>query len=276
MKKIAYMILILAFLSCRTGLKLVSDSYYLQEDRKTKVKTKIPLKSFALNGFDIYVFNICEKLQVDDPKDRFCECPSDFYNSELSSNMKKVEELYLLKHKKTDLIIYLTTFSHKYISQHSGFLNDPKFYENNIVLDQIEFAYIGKIDDIENVIHFPSHNDSEDIILHYDPQVFSKELLFTKANVATAENNYTIFKPISLDKVFKQQFSYHKRDYSISYYHGSNNMESVNPKVVDTLKLFVKKDKVELSFSFNNFDKDYKMSKKRIKYLPNFYLIQEN
>ena len=276
MKKTIYLAILLIIVSCRTGLDLVTDGYYLKKNKKTKLLEGIPLKSFALNGFDTYVFNICEKVKSDKPEERFCECPTDFYQKSSSLNMRKVEELYLLKHKKTSLVIYLTTFSHKYIRQHSGFLNDPKFYENNIVLDQIESAYLGQIDEDGGVIHFPSHNGSEDIILHFNPQILHKELVFTKANVATAENNYTIYEPIPLGEVFNQPFSYKKKDYSISYYHGSNQMERVNPKIVDTLRLLVKKKKVELSFSFNNFNRDYKIAQKRIKYLPNFYLIQEN
>ncbi len=276
MKKLKYIILALVLISCRTGLDLVEDSYYYHVDKTTKHKAKIPLKTYGLNGFDTYVFNICEKLKPKKIEQRFCECPEDFYDINLEKDLQKVEELYLLKHKKTDIVIYLTTRSHKYIRKDGGFLNDRRYYENNIVLDQIEMVYVGRFDDISNVIHFPSFDDKKDIILHFEPLVFPKELLFINANIATAENDYSIVEPISLIDLFNQPFSYKKRDYSFSYYHGNNDMSSVKPKKVDSVKLFAKNGKIEFAFSFENLDKDYKMSQKRIKYLPNFYLIQEN
>jgi len=274
MKKLAYLTVLVLLISCRTGLDLVGSNYYVEEEKGKR--TKIPLKSYSLSSFDTYVFNICEKLDISLSEQRFCECPENFYDLQDIDNIIKVEELYLLKHKTTDLVIYLTTFSHKNIRESEGFLNDSLYYKNNIVLDQLETAYIGKLDEKSGIIHFPSLNKEKDMILHYEQEQYPKRLLFIRANIATAENDYSITQPFSLSEVFGQPFLYKKKNYSLNYYHGKNNMGSIDPKRVDSIKLFMKKGKFELAFSFDNFNKDYKMAQKRIRYLPNFYLIQEN
>lgn len=269
------LLIIISMNSCKTGLDLVEqkDLDLIKEEYK---------KTFKFEEFDTYVFNICEKFEKFDKENRFCDCKENFYNIGLENHLKKVEELYLLKHINTDLVIYLTTFSHKYIHEDgTGFLNNPKHYNHNIVLDQLEYAYIGRMDESNNIIHFPSHNKEKDIILEFDPNYYPQKLFFNHANIATAENNYDISQPISLDTLFKQDIEYLKKKYQMNYYHGSNKMDTVNKKKVNEIKLISNEGKVEVVFGFKNFIRDgskryYKMAAKRIKYHPNFYLIQNN
>lgn len=262
MKKISILIVISFLTFSCSSLKPIA---------KKELEEYKNAKKFNKNDFKIYVFNMCEKYSKDVKNtERFCECPDDFYDVAKQDQIKKIEELYLLMHRKTDLVLYFTTKSHKYIYEDlKGFLNDPNIYKDNIALEQIEGIYIGRYDINNHLIHFPSYKDRNDIILHFDENEYPKQILFKKANVATAENDYDISEPIILDSVFKEKLTYKlKNDFSIKYY------KKQITKVVDKMFITSKKGKVNISFGFNDFDGFYKLNSKKIKYYPNYSLIQ--
>lgn len=255
--------------SCASGL------YTVNEIDLNKIKNKIELN---LSDFDIYTYNICEDTKSDSTSARFCNCVDDFYVKQDSSTVKKVEEVYMLIDRKSDMVIYLTTFSHKYIKLKKGFLNDKEHYNNQVVLDQIEYIYIGKRNETAGWIHFPSENKAKDIIIHYEKNKYPKEILLTDANIATAENKYSIDEKFSLDSVFKDPIRYKmKPEYQLVFY---KNNQSIGKKGV--LKKFVEKifivsegNKVCLVFSNQKKTFFYKMTEKRIRYRPNFFLIDK-
>lgn len=250
--------------SCRSGLDL-GDSFSFDK-----------VKSYKIKDFDIYVYNICEKIGKEVNNDRFYNCQDNFYDLAMKDSIRKVEEVYLLKHKKSNLILYLTSFSHKYIVKNSGFLNDRKCYENKIVLNQIEYVYIGTIDDSAKTIHFPSYNKKEDIILELNNNLFPRKIALCNAYIATSDNNYDISESIDLNKVFKDSIVYKKNNnFLFDYYHSNEVSESKIKKQVSEIKIVSTKGKVDMIFSFKNFRKQYKISNKRIKYRPNFVLIEE-
>jgi uncharacterized protein (DUF488 family) len=236
------------------------------------------VKRFNISDFKTYVFNICEKYgeEIESSK-RFCECPDGFYDVAQEQKIRKVEELYLLSHRNTDLVLYLTTTSHKYIYRKAdGFLNDPKKFKNNIVLNEIESIYIGRKDTIAGFIHFPSYKDSNDIILHFDEEKFKEKIHLTSANLATSENDYDISEEISLDSLFSQELVYkYQENMTLKFY------KKVKSKRKDEIemelnRIFItsKKGKVDILLGFDSNENLYKYNKMKVKYHPNFSLIQ--
>jgi hypothetical protein len=262
MKKVAVLFMLTLFtFSCGS----------LQSMKKKELEEFKNVKKFNLNDFRVYVFNICEKYGKGvDKIERFCECPDDFYKVALQDQVMKVEELYLLMHRKTDLVLYLTTESHKYIRNDlTDFLNDPTIYKDNIALEEIESIFIGKYDLKNNLIHFPSYKDDKDIILHFDSDEYPKQILLNKANIATAENDYDIAETIPLTSTFKEKLKYKlESNYSIRYY---------NEKVtrnVDSIFIISEKGEVSVAFGFSDYPNFFKLTGSEVKYHPNFSLIQ--
>ncbi|MEM6687086.1 MAG: hypothetical protein AAF617_15000 [Bacteroidota bacterium] len=229
------------------------------------------LKKFDANDFRIYVFNLCEKYAKEvENIERFCKCPDDFYNVALKDSVKKIEELYLLLHRKTDLALYFTTESHKYIREDlTGFLNSPALHENKIALEKVESIYIGRHDDSNDLIHFPSYQDEKDIILHYTKDQSTGEIFFYQGNIATAENDYDIAEPILLDSVFNEKLIYKLApEYRIAYHNAEMTANA------DWIFIFSDRGKVGITFGFSNLDDFYKVESDRIRYHPNYSLIQ--
>lgn len=242
------------------------------KENKSYLKNEFSnVKKFNTNDFKIYVFNLCEvyKMKIDN-SERFCKCPEKFYDVAKTDSIKKIEELYLLKHRKTDLVLYLTTKSHKYISnKQKGFLNDRELYEDNIVLRDIESIYIGEYDDDSKIIHFPSFKDQNDIILRFEKYNYPDKIVLDQANIATAENNYDISSPIPLKSIFKEDLVYNNSSkYKITYTYKDTL------RLVDRIFITSKKGEVGLSFGFQNMEYFYEVNAKNIKFHPNYSLIQ--
>lgn len=270
MKKIILLLTITVLVvSCKSLRKIDENDY----NKYKKVK------KFSAADFKIYVFNICEKYGDNiDRASRFNECPDNFFEVAKQKKIKKVEELYLLIHQRTDLVIYFTTTFHVYVfKKQDGFLNDPAKFKNNIVLNEIENIYIGRIDSESGLIHFPSIKDKNDIIIHYDIEKSLNEIFLTKANIATAENDYDISEEIELDELFNQDLSYrYKENMSIKYFRNNpNKLKEPDSVLLDNIFITSKKGKVKTIFSFTNSENVYNIKKIKVKYHPNFSLIQE-
>lgn len=276
-KYVLFLISVIIYISCRSGLYKVSPNYI--HKIKNNEKLKVDVKSFSLEEFDTYVYNICELIGEEINNDRFCDCPEDFFQiAEEKEFIKKVEEVYLLKHKHTDLVFYLTTMSHKYIQPKSGFLNERKYYENKIVLDQIEYIYIGQFEENNNWIFFANPKNNKDIILHYNEHTFPKELEIITANIATSENKYEIYEPINLtDSVFKNPLIYKlNNNYNIDFYENKNRIRGAR-KETDSIHIISKKGEIEIVFTPKDTSKlGYKLTGKRIRYRPNYFLIPKS
>ncbi len=271
MKKEAVIILIILLnLSCSS----------LTTFKKSDLLEFKNIKRFNISDFKTYVFNICEKYgkEIDNSK-RFCECPDNFFDVAQEQQIRKVEELYLLIHRETDMVLYLTTTSHKYIyKKPDGFLNDPEKFKDNIVLNEIENIYIGRKDTISGLIHFPSFKDKNDIILHYDRSKFPESVLLTSGNLATAENDYDISEEIPLSDVFNQELIYkHNKRMSFKFYRKvKKTLKEEMAMEVDRLLITSKKGKVDVLFGFNNIETPFQYSKVSVRYHPNFSLIREH
>ena len=224
-------------------------------------------KRFDVNEFEIYVFNICEKYAPTvDPVERFCKCPDNFFDVAKQDSIRKIEEVYFLIHKTKDLVIYLTTNSHKYISKKQrGFLNDRTKYEDKINLNQIEFAYVGRIIRNENRIDFEHPGKKKGMKLQYSSTDYPNKLLIKSGHIATAENDYSITSPIQMDNVFYTELSYNNSTCDIVYF---RKEEQLN---VNTISFSKKKEKLNLIFRFqNNSETMYKMGTNRLRFRSSF------
>jgi hypothetical protein len=265
MRKIILLIVTLIILSsCGSGLYKTTQLNLGKEG--------VLLKAYKLDEFDIYTYNICENATNETNNERFSNCRENFYDIAENDSILKVEEVYLLRHRQEDVIIYLTTFSDKYIEHKKGFLNDRTIYENKIILNKVEYAYIGKIDTTLNWIHFPNQNNGQDIILHYDRNSFPESIDLIEANIATAENNYTTDEKINLDKVFRQSVDYKKRDYEVQFFEKKIGRSlSYLPKC---LNIISRQGKVEVVFGCSDSDSlFFKISNRKIRYSTNFFII---
>lgn len=254
--KIQYVMFIstLLLVSCSTRLYKINSNYVINIEEQ---------KTFNIEDFNVYVYNICEKYTKKiDPIKRFCNCPENFFDVAKSDSLKKIEEVYFLTHKQSNLVIYLTTQSHQFISnKQKGFLNDRELYENKINLNEIEYAYVGQINRSKNNIRFKHKGKDKDIVLSYNPTEFPMTLTIDKANIATVENNYSISQPIDMNTIFTNQLSYKKSACDIFYY------DKKQPLKVEKISVVQKKNNLNLFFHFNTSnDKLYKIGSGRLRY----------
>lgn len=266
MKKLTiYIILLGITASCGSGL------YELKEIKPGKGE-KVELKSFNLDDFEVFTYDMCECIKSEVDNDRFANCDLNFHNLPKTDSIVKVEETYLLKHVKSNFVIYLTTFSHKYLRLKDGFLNNSSVYKDKIVLDEIEYAYIGNHNKNDNWIHFPNKDNGEDIILHYNRAKYPASFLIEEANIATAENDYATDTKIPLTTVFKQPVEFIRKDYVPIFYEGKiGSKNSFLPKCINVLS---RNGDVEIIFGCIPSDTNYfKISNKKIRYSTNFYLL---
>jgi len=266
MKKIVMILFVVAISACSTGLYIIPKEY-------------IEIKEYQLDDFVFYVFNICEDYKKEPKNYRFCECPENFHELSKKNSIKKVEELYLLIHKKKNLALYLTTFSHKYIYENqTGFLNDSSIYKNSIILDQIESYYIGlyEIEDNTTHIYFKSRKRGQkDIELHFNKSSTSDTLTIDSVNIACVENKYSISNPKELEGVFSRDLKFIKSNYKMYFYENMEKVGTVCKKEVDKLYMTTNKNGIELIFDYENcMDNLYKITLKKIPYQPNFSLIE--
>lgn len=271
-KTIIYIIILFTFTNC--------SSFYTvyNKENNNYFNGKEVIKSYELNKFDIYVFNICEKYSNKiNSIDRFYECPKNFYDIAEKEQIKKIEEVYILIHKETNLALYLPTFSHKYIyKDQTGYLNDRDVYENSIILDQIEYFYIGKIDRIKSSIFFDKPESEKDIYMHFDNQNFPENIFLKKVNIATAENKYTINNEIDLEDVFSNKLDFKKSNFKMYYYKNIKQINIDEKKLVNTIYMLKNKGKLELVFDYENKNNEmYNIRSKAIPYQPNFKELQD-
>jgi hypothetical protein len=257
MKNIIYLLISFLIISCGSGL-------YTAEKLNLKDNNLLS-HNFSINDFMLYAYSMCEDSKQETNNRRFFNCPQNFYDIPEEQKILKVEETYLLINSSKNIVIYLTTFSHKYIYS-NGFLNNREIYEDKIVLNQIEYAYIGTIEPESNQIHFPGRGKRKDIILYFDPKEYPKTIHLLDGNIATAENHYTIDQKIDLSNVFKHPIKFNTSVvYQIQFYNKKSETKLVYD--VDSLNIIYRKDKVELVFGSQNAESPhYKISNKKIRF----------
>lgn len=264
MKKLILIIGAIIFItSCSSRLYKIKE---LNLDRPG-----IHSKTYHLNEFKVYILGLCENTALDNKDKRFFNCPRNYFARKRKDTLK-IEEVYLLYHQQLNLGLYLTTFSHTNLKDSTGFLNDEKIYKNKIVLNEIEYGYIGQIDTTSNWIHFPSQEKNPDVILHYDRNLFPDKILINEANIATAENKFSIDEKINLTRVFREPLAYIQNNYRLVFYEKSAGKGNLH--LPDCFNIISRRGRVELAFGCAGKDRlFFKIPNSKVRYHPNFYLI---
>lgn len=219
--------------------------------------------TYNISDFYVYTFSICERYNNSvDGTQRFLLCPKNFFDVTESDEIRKVEELYLLKHKTSDLVIYMTTISHKYIRNQSGFLNDKALYKDKFYLRDIEYLYVGKYDKASKSIQFEHQKKNKpNMIWHASTPIENgDEINFVSANIATVENNESSEKPLDLNKILAIPFR---------FYDSGNTLYNT-VKEQETVSTFrIKKtshNKYDVYFISDDTSKLYKFSPRKVVY----------
>jgi len=262
--KFVFIVFILYSLSsCKKKIPIVKYEYLNKISTNNKIQ-------FKISDFDIYAFNICEKSKKEVYNtERFCECPNNFFEINQKDSIKKIEETYLFINTKTNLVFYLTTFSHKHIWQNNGFLNNRCLYKDKMYVLDLEYIYIGTQDTVAKKIEFknPCKDKGEDMIWHYSKN--KDTISINKVNIATAENKYTITKPICLDTVFSNKIRFKKVDYKL-YNETNDNL------AIKTFYAISKKGRIEILFKLETRSEEYSRIKvKRVPYHMGYKEINE-
>lgn len=131
-----FIVVISVFISCKSTF---ISLYELPENIK-----KIPLSDYDLYTFQMVVNDECSSVPASKrPFENSVNNNSDFI---------VYEELYLLLHKKKKEVLYLTTFSHKYIYDNGVF--NKKENDSLISFNQIEYLYEGIVDEVNKEFVF--------------------------------------------------------------------------------------------------------------------------
>ncbi len=125
MKRYLFLAIVLHLLfSCKSDYKL------LNKNRDTR---KIDLTSYKLYQFTMYRDKTSDRDKLMNPE--FTAVPKD------SSTVHEI--LYLLRDSLSNKVIYLTTYSHKYLYRNRGVFNDP-IYKENLIFNDLDHLYLGK------------------------------------------------------------------------------------------------------------------------------------
>lgn len=257
MNKLYYilpLLIVFIFSSCSSYKKINSKRF-------NKFNT---IDTYNVADFNIFTFNICESYHKDvGATARFEICPSNFHEVSSQNKIKKVEELYLLKHKNSDLIIYMTTFSHKYIRNQKGFLNDSLSYKNKLYLRDTEYIYVGKVDSAQNSIQYKKQKKGSDMIWHLSESIETNQIIKIKeVNIETIENKGNFDKKIPLNKVFSIPFDFKLSNYELLNKRSKNKSEAIN-------KIYFiknKKNKIEVVFEMSNTNGGYRFPSRKVIY----------
>lgn len=250
---IALITLMVFCTSCLTPYRKVKQKYF----------DKVVASEFqSLDDFEIFTFNICESYKDDAiGAERFIECPDNFYDISASDELIKVEELYFLKKKNSSLVLYATSYSHKYIGKQKGFLNDRENYENQFYLKQTEFIYVGRLDDSQKTITFQPQNKNEASMIWHLNKPLNNAISFKveRVNIETVENRGSHLKDtITIDKVFQLPLKFRQFNYILK--------DKADGALVKGLYIVERKNKKEIIFETVNPSIRYRFPAKIIRY----------
>ncbi|MCH3884385.1 hypothetical protein [Tenacibaculum aquimarinum] len=254
MKNINYLLLIIVILvSCKSVE--INDAVI----RNSEIK--------KLNDYNTYVFKLININKTSESKPEALN-----FSNGVDDNSGLVHEmLYLLRHKTTNEVLYLTTKSHKYI-KHGGVFNDElKLYIRFNILNDIDNISIGK------------EKGQQFVFLDPIGREYSKKVVFSFTEkddvlkIDSINNNYPIKKDriknpfIVLDSVFQTSLKFKANNKKWAYvwedrkFKRKNTKEYVNDIFINYPYFFVRtKDSLgHFDTKFNNMYYHYKNRKIR-------------
>ena len=159
------------------------------------------------------------------------------------------------------MVLYMTTFSHKYIRKQSGFLNDSTNYKNKFYFHDTDYIDIGQYDPNEKTITFQKQGEGKDMIWYLTEKIKASNLIAVDAvKMETAENNGDLSEKILLNDVFANDFSFRLHPYELQRRKKRNHH-------VEKIHLVNAKDgKIEIVFELKSVPQKYKFPASRVRY----------
>lgn len=125
MKHILIIIMLMTWVySCNSEYKLLKDNR--------------PVRTIDISTYKLYQFSMYRDKSSDGDKLTYPE-----FTANKKPNSTVYEILYLLRDTISNKVIYLTTYSHKYLYRNSGVFNTP-IYKQNLVFNDLDHIYLGK------------------------------------------------------------------------------------------------------------------------------------
>ncbi len=260
MKKLAYTccyLVMICLFSCTSYYKINPSFFHDLEAKRSAVSP-----GFPISDFDILTFNICEYYIMNiDGTERFVDCPLNFFEISARDSIKKVEELYLLKHRFSEMVLYITTFSHRYIGKQKGFLNDPEAYNNKFYLRDTEYIYIGKYGNSDHSIIFKKQGSAAEMIWYLNEALSHEQVnTVTDIDLETTENAGSKDKRVRLEKVFSVPFNFGPSAYTLL------NTISEQDTVRRVHLIRNKSEKMEIFFEMNDSLGGYRFPASKVLY----------
>ncbi len=173
---------------------------------------------FEIVDFDLYTFRlIVEKENCNIPTDKHLKFSQ---KSVLEDDDLIYEELYLLLEKEGNTVLYLTTFSHKYIYKGGVFNN--RHSKTSVSINEVDFLFVGTKEKGNVVFKNPKHEDLCEMQLNFFNE--NDTLLLRQIT-----NNYPLKKKnpgkfIEMDSVFSVDIKFIKDERSFTYNDGCKNL----------------------------------------------------
>lgn len=175
-------------------------------------------RHFEIADFDLYTFTlVLEREDCDMPSQKHLKFSQ---KTELEEGDLVYEELYLLLEKEGNTVLYLTTFSHKYIYEGGVFNNLHS--KTSVSINEADFLFIGTKEKEAVVFKNPKHEDLCEMQLNFSQE--NDTLLLRQIT-----NNYPLKKKnpnkfIEMDSVFAVDIKFIKDERSFTYNDGCKNL----------------------------------------------------
>lgn len=217
------------------------------------------VKQYKLKDFEIYALGTCESYDSSVGRSkRFNNCPDNFFEISKEKKLVKVEEVYLLIHNESNLVLYFTTKTKRNLKRQKGFLNDRKIYENSIILSDIEFIYVGINKPDSNLIEFKKLN--KNLLITWQYSIEDASTIYIKeGTIPVRENKMKPNIPINLEDIHANGLKFRKSSYDL---YSRNKSDKI-------LDFEIKESSGSIEILFNSLSNNKKW-KKRLKYKPTF------
>lgn len=219
MKKRYLIILILVISSCSAfkGFKcnFSSTCYTIFREGNNSSFTSFSNENktnFSFEDYNTYVLSLCEDSsflkegQIEDLPYPVIE------NCRTNTSKKIIEQNYLLYPKKDGdkNVIYITSFSHKYIDPDCGVFNCKEF-RNKYFIEDIDYVYIGTLDDANNIT-FSSKNEGASTwaIKANKDSIILKSISLPSISGKPRNN-------LNLEKIFATDLVFYKEEMELQY-----------------------------------------------------------
>lgn len=278
-----YLLIFLILSSC-SSLKILrcnlsSKCYKPFTDQDSKIFEKFSnadKETFLLEEYDTYVLSLCEgsSFLLEEGHIEDLSYPV-INNCETNTSKKIIEQNYLLlpKDENDTNVLYITSFSHKYIDNSCGVFNCPEF-KDKYFLEDIDYVYLGQR--INNKIVFPQGKMGEsNWEINKEDNIISIEAISLPSRSTNLRNKIPINQIFSTDLVFykkNMELQFGKASYSQCYKPENSDCSIIKPDIPKGINIQGQVRSVYLTESNLYFqsEKDgqleyYRFSKKKVK-----------